>query len=269
MGRHRQVRAARAAERPCVVRRRGCGFDERDSLLMPPPPLSWLSTISAYVGLVARSSSCVPRADDLAVVEHQNLVGVDDGGDALRDHDAGRLACTRLVRAARSRASVRRVERRERVVEHQDLRLLDECPRDREPLSLAAGEVRAALRDRCLELSGSLLDEVPGLGDVERLPQVVVGRIRVPVAQVGRDSAGEEVGRSAARGRCGSTSRSGSRSRTSTPSTSTSPSVASKRRGSRLTSVVLPAPVLPMMAVVVPAVAVKSRFVSTGASAPG
>ena len=48
---------------------------------------------------------------------------------------------------------------------------------------------------------------------------------------------------------------SGSRSRTSTPSTSTAPPVASNSRGTRLSSVVLPLPVLPMTAVVSPGAA--------------
>jgi hypothetical protein len=75
-------------------------------------------------------------------------------------------------------------------------------------------------------------------------------------------------------GRCGTRpirdqSASGASSRTSTPSTSTLPLVASNRRGTRLTSVVLPAPVLPTMAVVRPAVVVKEMSLSTDCSAPG
>ena len=52
-------------------------------------------------------------------------------------------------------------------------------------------------------------------------------------------------------------STSGSSSRTSTPPTSTEPDVASNSRGTKPTRVVLPAPVLPTMAVVVPATVVK------------
>ena len=37
-------------------------------------------------------------------------------------------------------------------------------------------------------------DEVLGLGDPQRLPQLVVGRVGVAVAQVGGDRAGEQVG---------------------------------------------------------------------------
>ena len=55
---------------------------------------------------------------------------------------------------------------------------LDERPGDREALALAARHVRAALGDRRLEAALHLLDEVAALGDVERVPQLVVGRRR-------------------------------------------------------------------------------------------
>ena len=64
---------------------------------------------------------------------------------------------------------------------------------------------------------------------------------------------------SAGPGRSGSRAASGSRRRTSTPSTYTSPAVTSKSRGTRLTSVVLPAPVEPMIAVVCPGGAVNDE----------
>ena len=64
-------------------------------------------------------------------------------------------------------------------------------------------------------------------------------------------------------------SSSGSIRRTSTPSTTTRPAVASNSRGSRLTSVVLPAPVEPMTATVWPGRAEKLTSLSTGSSAPG
>ena len=64
-------------------------------------------------------------------------------------------------------------------------------------------------------------------------------------------------------------SRTSSSSRTFTPSTNTSPPVASNSRGIRLSSVVLPEPVLPMMAVTSRGRAVRLTPLSTGASAPG
>ena len=53
------------------------------------------------------------------------------------------------------------------------------------------------------------------------------------------------------------------------PSTRTRPSVASNNRGTSESNVVLPAPVLPMIAVVFPGDAVKLMSRSTGSAAPG
>ncbi len=58
-------------------------------------------------------------------------------------------------------------------------------------------------------------------------------------------------------------------SRTSTPSSDTVPSVASKNRGTSFTSVVLPEPVEPMMAVVWPGRVLKLTEATTGSAASG
>ena len=71
----------------------------------------------------------------------------------------GRAAHLAVERGAQPRVG-RRVERRERVVEDVDLRPLHQGSRDRQPLSLTARDVRAALRDRRVELLGHRLDEV-------------------------------------------------------------------------------------------------------------
>ena len=119
------------------------------------------------------------------------------------------------------------VERREAVVEDVDLGLLDQRPGDRQALALAARQVRAALGDRRLEAALHLLDEVARLGDLERVPQLVVGRRWIAEAQVARDRAAEQerlLGDDAERAPEVWTGR---RSRTSTPSTRTVPVVAS------------------------------------------
>src|SRR2546430_2491314 len=67
-------------------------------------------------------------------------------------------------------------------------------PGDRQALALATGHVRAALADLGVELAGHRLDEVPRLRDLERLPQLLVGGVRIGVPQVARHGAGEEIG---------------------------------------------------------------------------
>ena len=84
------------------------------------------------------------------------------------------------------------VERRERVVEHVDLRADHEGPGDREPLSLPTRHVRAALGDLAVDPLGHRLHEPGGLGDLERLPQLLLGRVGAAEAQVRRHGAGEE-----------------------------------------------------------------------------
>ena len=127
-----------------------------------------------------------------AVLEHEDLVGVDDRGHTLGDDHRRASAVTGRERGAQPRVGGE-VERGERVVEQVDAGLAHEGPRDREALALAARHVRAALRDRRVEPAGHRRDEVARLRDLERLPQLVVGGVGVAVAQVAGDGAGEQV----------------------------------------------------------------------------
>ena len=69
---------------------------------------------------------------------------------------------------------------------------MGEGPCDREPLALTAGHVGAALGDRRVELLGLGLDEVAGLRDLERLPHLGVGGVRVAEAHVAGHGAREQ-----------------------------------------------------------------------------
>ena len=190
--------------------------------------------------------------DEVAVLEDEDLVGGGDRRHALGDDDDGGVGRVRLQ--GQPQAGVGgQVERRERVVEEVDLGLADQRPGDRQPLALTAGHVRAALLDAGLEAARHRPHEVVGLGDAQRLPHLVLGGVGLAEPQVARRRC-RRTGTAAAGTRpMRSHSTSGARSRTSTPSTSTLPLVASNSRGTRLTSVVLPAPVLPTIAVVRPA----------------
>ena len=153
--------------------------------------LSWESTISAYVGQVSEQLVVGAAADQLAVVEHQDLVGVADGGHPLRDDDhagAGGLGSQRGPQPGVGG----HVQGGERVVEHVDLRPFDQRSGDGQPLSLAAGDVGPALGDGGVQLAVHRPHEVLGLGDPQRVPELVVGRVRLAVAEVGRHRAGEQ-----------------------------------------------------------------------------
>ena len=130
---------------------------------------SWDSTISAYVGQVSSSSSCVRCPTIRAVLQHDDLVGVDDGGHPLRDDDHRGVGGHRPQRGPQPGVGGQ-VERGERVVEQVDLRPADQRPGDRQPLPLTAGDVGAALGDRRVQPARHLLDEVTRLGDLQARP---------------------------------------------------------------------------------------------------
>jgi hypothetical protein len=86
-----------------------------------------------------------PALDHRPRVEHDDLVGVTDGAEPVRDHDA------RAAAPAEGTVDLRlggRVERGGGLVEDEDGRPARERTRDLDALGLAAREVRAALGDR-------------------------------------------------------------------------------------------------------------------------
>src|SRR5206468_11216903 len=104
-----------------------------------------------------------------------------------------RIARLGAERPAQTRIG-RRVERGETVVEEIDRRALNERACDRDSLALSTGDVGATLVDRRLELAGHRRDEVTRLRDLQRAPQLIVGRVLVTEAQVVGDGAFEQVG---------------------------------------------------------------------------
>ena len=138
--------------------------------LTPRPPARQLGQHDLPVGFagIHQLSGC--RGHDPARVQDQDLVGVPDRADPLRDDDHVAPVIGRQ-RSPQPRVGGL-VERRERVVEQVDLRLAHQRPRDRQPLALAAGHVRAVLCDRRVQPVRHPLDEVAGLGDLQGPPQV-------------------------------------------------------------------------------------------------
>ena len=161
------------------------------------------STISTNVGQVCSNSSWVP----LPTITPSSRTRIWSASAIVDTRwapmpDAGRR--TRAVRCAGRHARAARggaqpgvggeVEGGEGVVEQVDLGSADQGARDGEALPLTTGDVGAALRDRRLQLLGHGADEILGLRDPQGLPQLVVARVGVAVAQVARDGAGEQVG---------------------------------------------------------------------------
>src|SRR5436309_1655725 len=129
--------------------------------------------------------------DDAAGVHHHDPIGVQDRPDALGDDDLRGPPDVAVEGGPQARVR-REVERAEAVVEDVDRRVLHDRPGDGEALPLAAGHVRAALGDLGVQAAVHFLDEVPGLGDVERAPDLVLGRVGLPEPDVAADRAAEQ-----------------------------------------------------------------------------
>ena len=126
--------------RPAVVEQEAAG--------LPLPELG----IEAALGdqLVVR-----PFLDDAAVVHDDQPVHRRDGRQPVRDGDHG-LAFHQPVEVLLDRRLDLRIERRGRLVEDQDRRVLQHDAGDRDALALAAGQLDAALADMRVEALAAL-----------------------------------------------------------------------------------------------------------------
>src|SRR5690606_12306145 len=120
--------------------RGGCGAltlgRERRILerVLLPPPHRGVEAVAAQQRLVRAALGDAPFG------EHENLVGVDDRREAVRDDD-GRVTARYLFERRLNFALGARVERRRRLVEDEDARALQNRARDRHALLLAAREL--------------------------------------------------------------------------------------------------------------------------------
>jgi hypothetical protein len=102
------------------------------------------------------SCVCVPRSATHPFIEHDDLVGVDDRRQPMRDHER-RMAARDLAQPHLNFALRARIERGRRFVEQQDPRTLENRARDRDALFLAARKLEAALTDFCLIAVGEAM----------------------------------------------------------------------------------------------------------------
>ena len=129
--------------------------------------------------------------DHLTVIQYDDLVSVHNGTDALCDDDASGIGELLCDTASDSLVGLI-VERRERVVEDQDLRLGRDRSRDTESLLLTAGEVRTALSDRRLVLVSLLHDKAVSVRDLSRPSDVLEGHVGILERDIVFDVALEE-----------------------------------------------------------------------------
>ena len=97
--------------------------------------------------------------DDPPMIEHDHAIGAPHGAQPVRD-DQRRAAAQQIFHRRLDRALALGVEARRRFVEDDDRRILEKDPRDRESLTLAAGQLHAALADARVEALRESLDEL-------------------------------------------------------------------------------------------------------------
>ena len=105
--------------------------------------------------------------DDTARLEHDDPVGERDRRGAVRDHERRATFHHRRERRA-DLVLLRRVDRGGRVVEDQHRRVGEDRARDREPLTLAAGERVAALAEHRVVAERQRRDELVRAAEASR-----------------------------------------------------------------------------------------------------
>jgi hypothetical protein len=157
--------------------------------------------------------------DDPTGLEHQDQIRLAHGRETVRDHERGAAAHHVLQRLLHPRLG-RRIQRAGGFVQDQDWRVLEQRAGDRQALALAAGQGGATLADQRVVAFRLAQDEIVRLGEARGRQQLGLGCLRPADPEV--------------------TSR-------------MVPASGSRRRWSRATAVLLPAPVRPTSATVWPA----------------
>ncbi len=129
---------------------------------------------------------------DPSVLDDKDEVGGADGGQPVRDHHRGPsgecLGQGRLYRGLRGGVQVRGG-----LVEDHYSRPCQQKPGDGQALAFTAGEAIPAFADDGVQPVGQALDEVGKPGPAQRVPQLVLGRLRQCKQQVRTDRLVEQV----------------------------------------------------------------------------
>src|SRR5262249_33054962 len=125
---------------------------------------------------LAQQIEMMAAFDDAPMIEHHDLIGIDDGGEAMRDHQRGDVA--RDLTQARLDLFFRMgVERRRSFIEKKQPGPLQNGTRNSDALALAARKLEAALADAGLVAIGLTLDEVMDARELRRLLDFLGGGV--------------------------------------------------------------------------------------------
>ena len=131
--------------------------------------------------------------DQRAFIEDKDAVGVDDGGEAVCDDEAGAVFGDLVERVLDLFFGVA-VERAGGFVEDENGRVLENGTGDRHSLLLAAGKFQPALADHGGVAVGQGGDETVDLGEFRGGLDFRVGGVRAAIANVVEDGVVEQHG---------------------------------------------------------------------------
>ena len=163
---------------------------------------------------------------DLAVVEHQHLVGVADGAQPVGDDEAG-AALPAALQGRLDQPLGARVHAGRGFVQDQDARVRQRGAGDGDQLALALAQAAAALAQHRVVPVGQPLDEAHRPRQRRRGHHLLVGRVRPAKADVVHHRVAEQEGSPAARCRSARAGCGRVTSRTSRPSMLTAPPITS------------------------------------------
>ncbi len=130
---------------------------------------------------------------DTAPIHHHDFVGPPDGGKAVRDHDHGAVAHQRLERGLHQDLRFG-VQVRRGFVQNQDGRILEERPRDGQPLPLTSAQLDAAFADHGGVAVVHPLDKLLGQRVAGGVANLFVLGLGPPVANVVGDGVVKQEG---------------------------------------------------------------------------
>ena len=114
-----------------------------------------------------------------SVLHHDDLVAVADGGEAVGDGDHAAVHPRQHpVQRVLYQLLVLGVQRRRRFVEQQNRGVAQDGARDGDPLLLPAGELVPALADDHVQALRHLVDELPRVGLLARVQDLLLARLR-------------------------------------------------------------------------------------------
>ena len=129
---------------------------------------------------------------DTILGKHQDPLGILDRRETVGDNERGTVFCQILERIL-DHALAFVVQRRGRLVEDQDRRVLQEYSRDRKTLLLTATELDASLSDIRIVPVREFHDEIVRVGALGRIDDLVESRFRTTVADILQDRSRKKI----------------------------------------------------------------------------